>query len=99
MAERGDVRHGSQADICARILRLGNPVRSSSAIATAALRKQTSGTPLPQQKARLPIGCAILSTVAVLRIGSMPSEPYCQPMHDRPSDIDVSRQILSVLCA
>jgi hypothetical protein len=26
----------------------------------------------------------------------MPSEPYCRPMHDRPSDMDVSRQILSV---
>ena len=26
----------------------------------------------------------------------MPSEPYCRPMHDRPSDVDVSRQILGV---
>ena len=26
----------------------------------------------------------------------MPSEPYCQCMHDRPSDMDVSRQILGI---
>ena len=29
-------------------------------------------------------------------IGAMASEPYCRPMHDRPSDEDVSRQILGV---
>jgi len=29
-------------------------------------------------------------------IGAMPSEPYCRFMPDRPSDEDVSRQILSV---
>ena len=26
----------------------------------------------------------------------MPSEPYCRPMRDRPSDMDVGRQILGV---
>lgn len=55
-------------------------------------RKQTCGTGSRYVAHRL---CNLVHCCRAV-IGPPPIQLYCRPMHDRPSDMDVSRQILRI---
>src|SRR5262245_66345868 len=74
------VRFGSEADISRRMSASPSKVQSSSGSCHSA----------DKAKVRL---CNLVHCCRAA-IGAMTSERYCQSMLDRPSDEDVSRQIL-----